>query len=71
MTNKLGFLLEKRINTLAALFYQSNGRVFSPELDFKNSSHPEEYGCWNKAVIAHSFINSDTELLEHQVLTKY
>lgn len=67
MSNEIGFIFERRINTLAALFYQSEGRVFDPKIDFKNSNHPEERGCWNKAIIAHSFINDDSELLEHQV----
>lgn len=65
--SELGFMLERRINTLAALLYQSQNRIFDPKIDFKNSRHPEERGCWNKAIIAHSFINDDSELLEHQV----
>jgi len=65
--NEIGFIFRKRINHLAALFYQSQGREFDPEIDFKNSTHPEERGCWNKAVIAHAFINDDNDLLEHQV----
>jgi hypothetical protein len=65
--DELGFFLSKKINTLAALLYQSNGREFRPDIDFQESSHPEEYGCWNKAVIAYSFINEDPSLLKHQV----
>jgi len=64
---ELGFLMNRQINNLAAAFYQSDGRQFLPELDFKNSSHSEERGCWNKSIIAHAFINNDTELLKHQV----
>jgi len=64
---KLGFMFTNRINHLAALFYQSQGRKFDPEIDFKNSTHPEEKGCWNKAIIAHAFINDDNDLLKYQV----
>ncbi|MBL4664290.1 MAG: hypothetical protein JKY22_12235 [Flavobacteriaceae bacterium] len=67
--DELGVFFAQKINVLAALFYQSQNRVFNPKIDFKNSSHPEEIGCWNKAIIAHSFINEDTGLLKHQVLT--
>lgn len=66
MSNELNTIMTRRVNTLAALFYQNNGRIFDPKIDFKNSSHPEERNCWNKAIIAHSFINNDPELLEHQ-----
>ena len=65
--SELNFLMAGRINRLAALFYQSNGRVFDAEIDFRNASHPEERGCWNKAIIAFSFVNNDTTLLRHQV----
>ena len=67
MSDELGVLMERKINTLAALFYQSNGREFLPKHNFREANHPEEYGCWNKAVIAYSFINNDPEFLEHQV----
>lgn len=64
---ELGVFMSRKVNTLAALFYQSQNRVFSPKLDFKNSSHPEETGCWNKAIIAYSFINEDSDFLKYQV----
>jgi len=64
---ELGFLMSNQINTLAALFYQSDGRIFDPTIDFRGSNHPEEKGCWNKSIIAHSFINNDQELLKFQV----
>ena len=64
---ELGFFMESQINRLAALFYQSNGRIFDPEIDFKGSTHPEERGCWNQSVIAHAFINKDNGLLKYQV----
>jgi len=67
MSDELNTIMSDRLNTLAALFYQSNGRIFDPKIDFKNSKHPEEYGCWNKAIIAYSFINKDPALLKHQV----
>ena len=60
-------IFRMQINALAALFYQSDGRVFAPDIDFRNSTHPEEVGCWNKAIIAHSFINKDYDLLKYQV----
>jgi hypothetical protein len=65
--NELGFIFRKQIIILAALFYQSDGRVFDPTIDFENSNHPEESRCWNKAIIAYSFIQKDNSLLEHQV----
>ena len=65
--DELCFLMVRNINTLAAAFYESNGRVFDPNIDFKNSNHPEEKGCWNKSIIAHSFINKDPGLLKFQV----
>ena len=65
--NELGILFADRINTLAALFYQANGRIFDSGINFRKSKHPEEYGCWNMAVIAFSFINNDPTLLRHQV----
>ena len=43
--DELNIFMEEKINILAALFYQMNGRVFSPEIDFRNSSHPEERRC--------------------------
>jgi hypothetical protein len=67
MNDELNLFMTKRINTLAALFYKSQGRVLDYEIDFKNSTHPEEQGCWNKSIIAHSFINNDSDLLKHQV----
>ena len=64
--NELGFFMEGKINTLAATFYQMDGRIFDPKIDFKNSSHPEERACWNKAIVAHAFINKDSGLLKFQ-----
>ena len=66
MSKELGFIMEKQIRHLAALFYQSDCRKFLPDLDFKNSCHPEEIGCWNKAIIAYSVLNNDEGLLNHQ-----
>lgn len=65
--NELGVLLKAELNTLAALFYQSDGRMFFAELDFSSSQHGEEVGCWNKACIAYSVINSDSWFLQFQV----
>lgn len=67
MSEDLGFIMATKINTLAALFYRSDGRKFDQAIDFRNSPHPQEQGCWNKAIIAHSFINNDSGLLEFQV----
>ncbi len=67
VSDELGIMMERKINTLAALLYQSNGRVFSPDNNFRESNHPEEYGCWNKAIIAYSYINNDSWFLEYQV----
>jgi len=64
---ELGFFMRRQINVLAATFYQSNGRIFDPEIDFAGSNHPEEKGCWNKSIIAHAFINKDPDLLKYQV----
>ena len=64
---ELPYVFEKQINMLAALLYQSNGRRFAPDIDFKNSTHPEERACWNQSIIAHSFINKDSDLLRFQV----
>lgn len=65
--NELGVLLKAELNMLAALFYQSDGRVLLPELDFSSSLHAEESGCWNKACIAYSVINNDNWYLQFQV----
>ena len=62
----LGFILSAEINALAAMFYEMSGREFLPELDFKNSTHPEEFGCWNKAIVAFAYINKDNDLLKYQ-----
>ena len=62
----VNIFLEEKINTLAAHFYQMNGRVFRPDIDFRNSNHPEEVRCWNMAVVAHAVINDDPELLKFQ-----
>jgi hypothetical protein len=66
-TEELGFLMDGQLRKLAALFYQSDGRIYDPMMDFKNSTHGEERGCWNKAVIAYAFINKDADLLKYQV----
>lgn len=65
--DELGVVMSRNINHLAALFYQSNGRIFAPDIDFQNSTHPEERGCWNKACIAFAFIEKDDWFLTHQV----
>jgi hypothetical protein len=67
MSEDLGFIFIKKINTLAALFYRSDGKKFDPTIDFRNSNHPEEQGCWNKAIIAYAVIGNDSGLLEFQV----
>ena len=64
--DELNIFMEEKINNLAALFYHMNGRVFSLEIDFRNSSHPEERRCWNMSIVAHSFINEDNGLLAFQ-----
>jgi len=66
-TEELGFLFKRKINTLAALFYRSEGRKFMSDYDFSCARHPKERGCWNKAIIAYAFINDNSGLLEHQV----
>ncbi len=63
---ELSSILEKKINRLAATFYQMNGRKFLPDLDFRNSSHPEEYGCWNRALVSYAWHNEDDWYLQFQ-----
>lgn len=64
---ELGILLEMDVNRLAATFYHMNGRVFDPKINFRESFHPEEKGCWNKAIAAYAFINKDDFYLQFQV----
>ena len=64
--DELGLCMETQINLLAAHFYQMNGRMFKPDIDFRNSNHPEEIACWNMSIAAHAFINHDPELLTFQ-----
>ena len=64
---ELGVLLRLSINNLAALFYQSNGRIYDPDINFSGSSHPEEVGCWNKALVAYAHIQEDDWYLQFQV----
>ena len=65
--DELGHLMRREINNLAAAFYQSDGRQLRLDINFWESRHPEERGCWNKSIIAHAFINKDTDLLKYQV----
>jgi len=67
MGDELGVVMAQQVNTLAATFYQMNGRIFDPKIDFRGSTHPEERQCWNQAIVAHAFINGDAGLLEFQV----
>lgn len=67
---KMNTLLKKEVNTLAANFYQMAGRKFMSELDFSKSSHPEEYGNWNKACVAFAFIKKDEWFLRFQVTSR-
>lgn len=39
-------------NALARLFYMSHGYVVPEGFDFRESSHPQEFGMWNLACIA-------------------
>ncbi|MFT6882525.1 MAG: hypothetical protein ACJAVY_001323 [Marinoscillum sp.] len=46
------------INRLAAEFYSMNGRIFLPESDFYQSTHPEEQGCFYKACLSFYLIEA-------------
>ena len=63
----LGLFVEHEINRLAALFYQMQGSKFMPEMKFRESAHPDEYRCWNQAVVAFSYIKKDDWYLKFQV----
>ena len=65
--NEMGFVLEMQVNDLAAKFYMAQGRVYDPDLKFKESSYPEEVGCWNKACIAYCHIQEDPWFMQFQV----
>ena len=67
MEEELNTLMKCEINTLAANFYKMSGREFLPDLDFSKSVHPEEYGNWNKALVAFAFIQKDEWFLQFQV----
>jgi len=56
MGDELGVVMAQQVNILAATFYQMNGRIFDPEINFRGSTHPEERQCWNQAIVAHAFI---------------
>ena len=64
--DELGAAMAVKINTLAALFYSMGVTGFSPEIDFRNSSNPDEKLCWNMSIGAHAFINGDPRLLKYQ-----
>lgn len=63
----MGILVKNEVNRLAALFYQMSGRRFMPDHDFSASTHPEEYGLWNKACVAFAVIKKDNWYLKFQV----
>ncbi len=65
--DKMNTMMKVEVNTLAANFYQMAGRKFMPDLDFSKSTHPEEYGCWNKSCVAFAFIKKDDWFLQFQV----
>jgi len=67
MEDELGVVMAQQVNILAATFYQMNGRIFDPKIDFRGSTHPEERQCWNQSTVAHAFIKGDFGLLEFQV----
>jgi len=66
MSEEMPFILKKEVNTLAANFYQMAGRKFMSELDFSASTHPEEYGLWNQALVAFALIKKDDWFLKFQ-----
>ena len=64
---KMNTMMKNEVNTLAANFYQMAGRKFMGDLDFEKSTHPEEFGCWNKACVAFAFVKKDEWFLQFQV----
>ena len=62
--------MKAEVNTLAANFYQMGGRKFMGDLDFSKSTHPEEYGVWNQALVAFAFIKKEDWFLTFQVRNK-
>ena len=65
--DELGFIFKMEINQLASSFYIMMGKSAGDNFDFSASTHPEEFGCWNMAVVAYAFIRKDNDLLKHQV----
>ena len=65
--DELNTMMKSEINTLSANFYKMAGRKFMPDFDFSASTHPEEYGLWNQALVAFAFIKKDEWFLQFQV----
>jgi hypothetical protein len=59
--------IKKQLNTLAKLFYKSNGYEVEQDYDFSEASHPQEKGMWNMALIAYCFLKGDNSLLKYQI----
>jgi len=65
--DELGLFMCMKLNALAATFYKMMGKNAGDDFDFSASTHPEEFGCWNMAVVAYSFVEEDEEFLKYQV----
>jgi hypothetical protein len=68
--SELNFLMKAKINGLASNFYLMEGKNAGANFDFSASTHPEEYACWNKAIVAFAYINKDNGILKYQTQNK-
>lgn len=64
---KLTTRTKEKLNTLARILYSLDGYRRGKDFDFSTAFHPQEKGCWNKAVVAYSFLQKKPEALEWQV----
>ena len=65
--DELGCFMKMKLNALAANFYKMMGKDAGDGFDFSESTHPEEFGCWNMAVVAYAFVEEDDSYLAYQV----